>query len=72
MAGTYLCDTCGGRVNTVRRDVVDRDYNALSKPPLWNCEGCYQGNRRQRTQESASGETVPGTDSGPDARVGKK
>jgi hypothetical protein len=31
MDGTYACDTCGRRVTTVRRDVVDRDYNALSK-----------------------------------------
>jgi len=47
--GTYLCDTCGRRVNTVRRDVVDRDYNALSKAPLWNCEACYQRKRQGRT-----------------------
>ena len=48
-AGTYICDTCGRRVNTVRRDVVDRDYNALSKAPLWNCEACYQRKRQGRT-----------------------
>ena len=53
MEGTYVCDTCGRRVNTVRRDVVDHDYNALSKPPLWNCDECYQGKRQRRVQSEA-------------------
>ncbi len=55
MEGSYVCDTCGRRANTVRRDVVDSDYNALSKPAMWNCEECYQGKRRQRAQEQVDG-----------------
>lgn len=49
MAGKSLtCDTCGRQVVTLRRDVVDNSYNALSKPPLWNCEECYERKREER------------------------
>jgi len=53
------CDTCGREVDCVRRDVVDDEYNALTKPPLWNCEACYQvkqARRRQGDGRSASTE----------------
>ena len=43
-----VCDTCGQEVDQVRRDVVDADYNAISKPPLWNCERCYEQKRAHR------------------------
>ena len=43
-----ICDTCGSEVSSLRRDVVDERYNALSKPPLWNCEICYQRKRQLR------------------------
>lgn len=43
-----ICDTCGKEVDHLRRDVVDVNYNALTKPPMWNCDSCYQAKRRQR------------------------
>ncbi len=48
-----VCDTCGKEVEFLRRDVVDQGYNALSKPPLWNCQECYQKKRARRIQEKA-------------------
>ncbi len=46
-----VCDTCGEEADRLRRDVVDADYNALNKPPLWNCEACYQKKRTRRAQD---------------------
>ncbi|MEW6750958.1 MAG: hypothetical protein AB1505_08265 [Candidatus Latescibacterota bacterium] len=43
-----VCDTCGKEVEYLRRDVVDAGYNALTKPPMWNCEECYRKKREQR------------------------
>ena len=43
-----ICDTCGSEASSLRRDVVDKLYNALSKPPLWNCETCYHRKRELR------------------------
>ena len=43
-----VCDTCGREVDQLRRDVVDEDYNALTKPPLWNCSQCYAQKRARR------------------------
>ena len=48
-----VCDTCGKEVDHLRRDVVDTGYNAFNKPPLWNCDACYQKKRAQRWQERA-------------------
>ena len=45
------CDSCGALVDNLRRDVVDVGYNAFNKPPLWNCEVCYEEKRRRRAQE---------------------
>ena len=42
------CDTCGKETDQLRRDVVDAGYNALIKPPLWNCEACYEKKRQGR------------------------
>ncbi len=50
---TLACDTCGKQVEQLRRDVVDEDYNALTKPPLWNCDECYEKKRAQRQQSQA-------------------
>ena len=47
-----VCDTCGRQVEHLRRDVVDKGYNAMTKPPLWNCEDCYQEKRRKRDEAS--------------------
>ena len=43
-----VCDTCGKEVERLRRDVVDAEYNAITKPALWNCEECYQEKRARR------------------------
>ena len=48
------CDTCGREAEFLRRDVVDLDYNALTKPPLWNCEECYAKKRRQRREQKST------------------
>jgi hypothetical protein len=45
-----VCDTCGAESIHLRRDVVDTDYNALSKPVLWNCDACYEEKRKQRSK----------------------
>ncbi len=50
-----VCDTCGKTAEHLRRDVVDQGYNALSKPPMWNCDACYEA-KRQRRQEQSSNE----------------
>lgn len=47
-----VCDTCGKPAEQLRRDVVDQGYNALSKPPMWNCDACYEAKRRQRQDQS--------------------
>ncbi len=52
-----VCDTCGKEAATLRRDVVDEGYNAMTKPALWNCEECYREKRARRlADESSSGE----------------
>ncbi|NKB68723.1 MAG: hypothetical protein GKR89_16790 [Candidatus Latescibacteria bacterium] len=51
MAKKQRCDTCGKEVETLRRDVVDTDYNALNKKPLWNCEDCYHEKRASRLDQ---------------------
>ena len=50
---TLVCDTCGATVDSLRRDVVDADYNALNKPPLWNCDDCYRAKRTDRKASSS-------------------
>ncbi len=45
------CDTCGKKVSELRRDVIEVAYNALNKPPLWNCRDCYEEKRAQRAKE---------------------
>ena len=45
-----VCDTCGKETKQLRRDVVDEGYNALNKPPLWNCEQCYAQKRAKRQE----------------------
>ena len=52
---TLICDTCGKEAASLRRDVLGRDYNAMMKPPLWNCEACYREKRAKR-KESLDGE----------------
>ena len=59
MKDKLTCDTCGREIDCVRRDVVDEEYNALTKPPLWNCEACYQEKQARRR---AGSEAPPATD----------
>ena len=49
------CDTCGKETDHLHRDVLDQDYNALMRPPMWNCEACYSKKRSERL----SGEREP-------------
>ena len=48
-----ICDTCGKETDQLRRDVVDDGYNALNKPPLWNCAECYEKKRAKRQEPSS-------------------
>ncbi len=50
-----VCDTCGQEVDQLRRDVVDEDYNAITRPPLWNCERCYEQKRARRRDGGGGG-----------------
>lgn len=43
-----VCDTCGRPSQHLRRDVIDANYDALRKKPLWNCDSCYGKKHRQR------------------------
>ena len=47
---TLLCDTCGTETDHLHRDVLDKDYNALMRPPIWNCEACYEKKRAERLE----------------------
>ena len=51
-----VCDTCGREVDQLRRDVLDEDYNAITRPPLWNCEQCYEQKRARRRDGGGAGE----------------
>lgn len=42
------CETCGKETEHLHRDVLDADYNALMRPPLWNCRECYEKKRSER------------------------
>ncbi len=45
------CDTCGIETEHLHRDVLDEGYNAMLKPPMWNCESCYRKKRAMRFAE---------------------
>ena len=42
------CDTCGNDAEHLYRDVLDKDYNALMRPVVWNCRACYDKKRSER------------------------
>jgi hypothetical protein len=46
-----VCDTCGKETEHLRRDVLDEEYNALTRPALWNCEECYEKKRAKRLEQ---------------------
>ena len=50
----FVCETCGRHADHVRRDVLDTNYNALGKTPLWNCDECYQEKRAARLAKLAA------------------
>lgn len=45
------CGTYGKDTEHLHRDVLDSDYNSLMKPPLWNCDPCYQRIRAERLEK---------------------
>ena len=45
------CNTCGKDASPLYRVVVDTDYNALLRPPLWNCKECYDNKNIERKNE---------------------
>ena len=45
------CNAWGKETEHLHRNVLDSDYNALMKPPLWNCEACYQKKRAERLEK---------------------
>ena len=45
---TMKCDTCGKETKSLKRLVLDKNYDALSKMPLWNCEECYEQKNKKR------------------------
>jgi protein-arginine kinase activator protein McsA len=49
---SFVCETCGKKTSTLRRDVIDTTYNAIGKTPLWNCEQCYQQKRQERLTQA--------------------
>ena len=42
------CDTCQKKSDTLYRVVLDKDYNAIIKRPMWNCKGCYEKKNKER------------------------
>ena len=50
MESLLICQTCGQEAVYLRRDVVDKAYNALNRPPWWNCDICYANKRQDRLQ----------------------
>lgn len=52
----FVCETCGKQSDHLRRDVLDANYNALGKIPLWNCDECYQAKRQIRLARAAEAE----------------
>jgi hypothetical protein len=53
VAKKLVCDTCGRAADHLHRDVLDAGYNALARPPRWNCEACYQQKRAARLERQA-------------------
>jgi len=45
---TMKCDTCGKETKSLKRLVLDKNYDALNKVPLWNCEECYEKKNKKR------------------------
>ena len=45
---TMKCDTCGKETKSLKRLVLDKNYDALNKVPLWNCKVCYEEKNKKR------------------------
>ena len=42
------CDTCQNKSDALYRVVIDKDYNAIIKRPMWNCKECYEKKNKER------------------------
>ena len=42
------CDTCQNKSDALYRVVLDKDYNAIIKHPMWNCKECYEKKNKER------------------------
>ena len=45
------CNTCGKEEAPLYRVVVDTNYNALLRQPLWNCKKCYDNKNIKRNKD---------------------
>ena len=45
---TMKCDTCSKETKSLKRLVLDKNYDALNKVPLWNCKVCYEEKNKKR------------------------
>ena len=50
------CDTCQNKSDALYRVVLDKDYNAITKRPMWNCKECYE--RKNKERELANGPSI--------------
>ena len=41
------CDTCGKEEEPLRRTLIADNYNAMNRPPLWNCKECYDKKNKE-------------------------
>ena len=42
------CDTCQNKSDALYMVVLDKDYNAIIKRPMWNCKECYEKKNKER------------------------
>ena len=49
MDSNLVCDFCGSEEETVKRIVIDVDYNRLSVPALYACSECSIKKENERT-----------------------
>ena len=52
---TMKCDTCGKENKQLKRLVLYKEYEALTKKPLWNCELCYEHKNKKRNLNGTVG-----------------
>lgn len=42
------CDTCGKKVEEVKRVVIYTGYNRALAKPIYNCKDCYKKKEKQK------------------------